>query len=201
MGRPGKGAGPSATTRMEEAFFELLQRETFEKITVRMVVEEAGVNRNSFYYHYSNLTDLARSAVDHLLIPEIPQALAAGFALDSDLFDRLLATSDGRIRMTRVLTIVGANSTVELRDMLKDDMIEVWLGVLSLEREDLDADLLRTFQFILGGIFELLSRNAGEDPVEQLRQMRELPILRAGVEVVTQALGKSSVRNLIAGSL
>lgn len=62
-------------------------------------------------------------------------------------------------------------------------------------------DLPRTFQFILGGILELLSRNAGEDPVEQLRQMRELPILRAGVEVVTQALGKSSVRSLIAGSL
>lgn len=186
MGRPAKNAGPSAVTRMEEAFFELLQDLPFEKITVRMVTEVAGVNRNSFYYHYSNLTDLARSAVDHLLIPEIPRALAAGLALDSEPFDRLLSTEDGRARVAHVFTVIGSNSTTELRDLLKDAVIEVWLGVLSLDRGDLNEEALRTFQFALGGIFELLSSNIGDDPLEELRMMRSLPVLRTVVQVITQ---------------
>ncbi|WRS29227.1 TetR/AcrR family transcriptional regulator [Actinomycetaceae bacterium MB13-C1-2] len=196
MGRPPKDAGPSATTRMEEAFFELLQQISFEKITVRMVVTTAAVNRNSFYYHYSNLTELARSAVENLLIPEIPRALASGFALDSEPFDRLLATRDGYTKMLSVLAVIGPNSTVELRDMLKEAVVDVWLEVFSLDRADLSEEAAYTYQFALGGIFELMGKNVRDNPIEDLRRMRGLPILNSCVRVVTHTLEEVSRQRL-----
>lgn len=49
----------SATERLENAFWELLADHEYRKITVTEVVREAHVNRNSFYYHYASLPELA----------------------------------------------------------------------------------------------------------------------------------------------
>ena len=39
-------------------FMQLLERESLDKITVRDIVEECEINRNTFYYHYSDIYDL-----------------------------------------------------------------------------------------------------------------------------------------------
>lgn len=54
-----------AKERLENAFWELLADRDYRKITVTDVVSEAGVNRNSFYYHFSGLPELADSAILH----------------------------------------------------------------------------------------------------------------------------------------
>lgn len=54
-----------AKERLENAFWELLADRDYRKITVTDVVSEAGVNRNSFYYHFSGLSELADSAILH----------------------------------------------------------------------------------------------------------------------------------------
>ena len=37
-----------------EAFWQLLDEKPFNKITVKNIVELCGVNRNTFYYHFSD---------------------------------------------------------------------------------------------------------------------------------------------------
>ena len=39
-------------------FMQLLENESLDKITVRDIVEESEINRNTFYYHYSDIYDL-----------------------------------------------------------------------------------------------------------------------------------------------
>mgnify|MGYP000874165852 FL=1 len=39
-------------------FMHLLESESLDKITVRDIVEECEINRNTFYYHYSDIYDL-----------------------------------------------------------------------------------------------------------------------------------------------
>lgn len=39
-------------------FMQLLENESLDKITVRDIVEEREINRNTFYYHYSDIYDL-----------------------------------------------------------------------------------------------------------------------------------------------
>lgn len=43
---------------LSQAFIEQLNRKPFDKITIKDIVDEAGVNRNTFYYYYSDVYDL-----------------------------------------------------------------------------------------------------------------------------------------------
>lgn len=45
-------------TAIKETFLELLATKPFDKITVRDIVETCGINRNTFYYYYSDIYDL-----------------------------------------------------------------------------------------------------------------------------------------------
>lgn len=45
-------------TRMEAAALQLMQRTDFERLTVRAVCEKAGVNRSTFYAHFTDIYDL-----------------------------------------------------------------------------------------------------------------------------------------------
>lgn len=56
-----------APERLRAAFWRLLEKRPLASITVRDLVREAGVNKNAFYYHYANLDDLARDAVEESL--------------------------------------------------------------------------------------------------------------------------------------
>ena len=44
-----------ANARLEKAFLKLVEEKPFAKITVNDIVKEAGVHRNTFYYHYQSI--------------------------------------------------------------------------------------------------------------------------------------------------
>lgn len=44
-----------ANTKLEAAFLKLIEERPFSKITVNDIVREAGVHRNTFYYHYQSI--------------------------------------------------------------------------------------------------------------------------------------------------
>ncbi len=41
-----------------DTFIDLLEKKPFDKITVKDIVEECDINRNTFYYYYSDIYDL-----------------------------------------------------------------------------------------------------------------------------------------------
>lgn len=41
-----------------QAFMDLLTQKPLDKITVKDIIEEADINRNTFYYYYENIPDL-----------------------------------------------------------------------------------------------------------------------------------------------
>ena len=54
---------PSAIQRMINAFWHLLSERRYRNITVTDIVRRANVNRNSFYYHFNKLDELAYRAI------------------------------------------------------------------------------------------------------------------------------------------
>ena len=40
---------------IRDSFIRLLNEKPFSKITVRDIVDDCGINRNSFYYHYQDI--------------------------------------------------------------------------------------------------------------------------------------------------
>lgn len=44
---------------MREVFWELLEEKPYSAITVKLITQRAGVNHNTFYYHFQNIDDMA----------------------------------------------------------------------------------------------------------------------------------------------
>ncbi len=49
---------------IKESFVKLLNDRPINKITVKDIVEDCGINRNSFYYHYQDVPDLIKSIIE-----------------------------------------------------------------------------------------------------------------------------------------
>ena len=45
-----------------EAFVKLLNERPLNKITIKDIVEECGINRNTFYYHFRDVPDLIEAS-------------------------------------------------------------------------------------------------------------------------------------------
>lgn len=43
---------------IQESFKKLLSNQPLDKITVKNITDDCGVNRNTFYYHYSDIYQL-----------------------------------------------------------------------------------------------------------------------------------------------
>ena len=57
----------NTAVKMDLALISLLKNKSFEYITVRELCETAGVNRSTFYLHYSNIGDLLDETTRYLL--------------------------------------------------------------------------------------------------------------------------------------
>lgn len=53
------------------SFMKLLNQTTLDKITIKDIVDECGVNRNTFYYHFQDVYDL----MDWIFITEAKQVI------------------------------------------------------------------------------------------------------------------------------
>lgn len=51
---------------MDQALLLLLDKKSFEYITVKEVCQKAGVNRSTFYLHYENMTDLLAESLQYM---------------------------------------------------------------------------------------------------------------------------------------
>ena len=62
---------------IRSSFIKLLDKKPLKQITVRSIVEDCGINRNTFYYHFQDIPDLVehilKDDVDNLILknPEI----------------------------------------------------------------------------------------------------------------------------------
>ncbi len=184
MGRPRRTDGPPADERIEDAFFAALREMPFQRITISGIVERAGVNRNSFYYHYADLEDLSRSAVGALFVHEIPQLLAQGLLPTSEEFEELITSRLSPERVGALLAVIGGNSTPELRGILRDAVVDAWLDTFELTRADLDAETSSTTRFVLGGMFELVSSVQVDKYLEELNELRRLPAVQVAAQTM-----------------
>ena len=47
-----------------ESFLKLLNQKPLDKITVKEIVDDCGINRNTFYYHFEDIRALLSFVVD-----------------------------------------------------------------------------------------------------------------------------------------
>lgn len=93
---------------IEASFLRLLRIKPFEKITVRDIVEDCGLTRNTFYYYYQDVYDI----VDDVLRRMIDEAIASAESGDNweDMLDRGTETLRGNRKMVHNLFMTSKSS-------------------------------------------------------------------------------------------
>lgn len=67
-----------------KSFLKLLEKKSFEKITVKDIVEDCGVNRKTFYYYFADIYDLA-SQVFKSMILELAQNISPDMTVEETM--------------------------------------------------------------------------------------------------------------------
>ncbi len=151
-----------AKERLENAFWELLSEREYHKITVTDVVRTAGVNRNSFYYHFAGLPELADSAIQHA-VENTPRPALPDDDWDPDYEWRkhvtaLLRDPDQRQRLARLALLAGPHSSPELISSLRDFGRLTLMDVLGLDSDNVDLKTDLMLDFTVGGMLAVLQR-------------------------------------------
>ncbi len=163
MPRPRRdGDTPPAIQRMIDAFWQLLSRTEYHNITVTDIVHEAGVNRNSFYYHFSKLSELADAAI----LAEVNRSPLTSESpnLDDssqewrDRFTEMLLDPSETQRLDRLALLASANSSPELVKSLHDFERMSLIHMLDRDENDLDLRTDLLIDFAVGGLLSVLKR-------------------------------------------
>lgn len=151
MARPSYGKNDAtARDRLIEAFWVLLEERPYAKITVSVITDRAAVNRNTFYYHFSCIDDLAHAAVSENLLPEAFLSLLESF--DSAKVDGILRTPDIEERVGRLSLVAGPHGSAELVGVLKETVFDAWCNLLGIEKDKLRDEDIFVLDFVLGGL-------------------------------------------------
>ena len=122
----------------------------------------ADVNRNSFYYHFSGLPELADSAILHA-VEDTPMPGVPGRDFDPDTEWRkhvtaLLRDPEQRQRLDRLALLAGPHSSPELVSSLKEFGRLTMISVLGLDADSLDLKTDLMLDFTVGGMLAVLQR-------------------------------------------
>lgn len=181
MSRPRYADGePTARERMVKAFWALLEDGPFNFITVSHIVKAARVNRNSFYYHFSDIDDLAAKAIDELMVPDAVHEVLAGLgAIEGSA---LVAGGPAEtLRLDRLGLIAGDNASPALRGMLHRAIADAYAAALDISLDSLGASDRAFLEFMFGGIEAVLAYRVSCDPKPSIADVSGTEWFAAGI--------------------
>lgn len=146
-----------ATTRMENAFWSLLEERDYTKITVTDIVNIANVNRNSFYYHYCKLDNLAETAIRHT-VDEINRVLPE-FTVDpsrawNGIMLQLIGVPANRVHLDHIALTVSKHTSPFLISIVHDALRD---GFISWQHLDHNISIKQNvlLEFSVGGLLAI----------------------------------------------
>lgn len=153
MGRPPSNSNiPDAKERMENAFWKCLEEKPFDKITVRDIVTRAQVNRNTYYYHYEDMGDLAKAAIDSTIAIQFANAIISGNSSPAELAQTVMSLEDREKRFANIRLIASSHGSPMLLEHVKGIIVNAWLHAFDLQECDLPESARTAITFVFGGI-------------------------------------------------
>ena len=167
---------PNFTRRaIKESFLKLLNQRPLNQITVKDIVEDCGINRNSFYYHFSDLP---------ALVEEIMAERVSAMVENHPTVDSVQEGSDAIVEfvMHNKRAIYHIYNSVS-RDVFERHLMEVcryvvttYLDGMLEEVEEADRDALLRFHrcACFGSVIDWLNGGMKDDVSDYFRRIRQL---------------------------
>ena len=191
MARPKyKSDDQHAKDKLSASFWKLLSLNPYSKMSIAELCKDAGLNKNTFYYHYENLDDMAVSLI-HSSLDERFAALILHSAFDANITIPVEYIHKSE-QFQHLCLLTGDHSHPLLLSTLKNSILETWFSVLGIDIENIPRDLHIAAVFALNGIFAVLALNNKENdysfitPLELIQQDFVKSLLKSIVELANK---------------
>ncbi len=179
-----------------DAFWELLEQKPYSKITVKDIVDQCQINRNTFYYHFHDIPDLLESTLKTFSDYIVQNYSKFGSPMDclNPLVEYSLQRKRALLHIYRsVHREVFLDSLGHITLYFVTEYIDTATKELSLSQED-RALLIRFYKCILVGvILDWLDEGMNYDLLEAAVRINEL-FLNSSKQAILKAA------NLIPGN-
>ena len=125
--------GTSKDLLIKETFLKLLEERPLSQITVKDIVAESGVNRNTFYYHYADLPTL----IESIIIEQTETIISAHHTFES-IESAILTALEFTLRHTRAVMHLYNSSN---RDIFNQYFMQISEHVITEYFETLCRDI------------------------------------------------------------
>ena len=153
MGRPRNDSTEiPATEKIENSFWKVLETEGYKSITILRLSQESGVNKNSIYYYYDNIEDIAKKVFEHNTNNQI-----------ADMFLSAILTNDSNLildenmlqNVKRIHLLAGSESSF-LHSLVSKSLIDTWVKKLNIDYDKLSESELIAIKFLSSGVTSML---------------------------------------------
>ncbi len=122
---------------LSQALKKRMETKPFSRITIKEIILDCGINRNTFYYHFRDMRDLLRWTLRHEAIDIVKK-----YDLASDYEAAILFVIDYLEQNQHMLNCVyDSVGCDELKSCLVDDFTEIIESIISLEEAAAGARL------------------------------------------------------------
>ncbi|MBK0348359.1 hypothetical protein JDW15_06870 [Aerococcaceae bacterium zg-ZJ1578] len=161
-----------AVVKIENAFWKLLETEKYTDITVLRIVQDSGVNRNSFYYHYRDIDDLAYQAFKNNTSNDASRMMISSIltVLKCQSEEKISDIDMSILSNSRRVMLCARSESTYLKQLVNDYLKEIWLDSFSIDEERMTTEEKLQIDFIFAGIVTTLgSQEIENNPLLMLR--------------------------------
>lgn len=188
MARPKKDSSEKpAYEKLCDAFWEVLAQIPFAKITVKDIVARARVNKNTFYYHFSYLDELAHTCIRQALPIDIPRAFIAKEPNMTELLQSLFLKHEQDF--SRIQLACSKQGSGILANYVRNEIQEYWYQEFKIDKTTLNHDELICIAFASGGITAVLGEShSGSFNQQDILHYLSSPFAQAAISILPKIL-------------
>lgn len=156
---------------------KLLLEQSLDKITIQDIVDDCGVNRQTFYYHFQNIYDL----IDWIFLTEAINAIEEHKSYETWQQGFLQVFQYIQDNRAFILNIYHSINRAQLERYLYDVTYDLLIGVVNeqaagIHVRDYDKKFIANFyKFAFVGVtLDWIKQGMKEDPSKLIKQVRVL---------------------------
>lgn len=168
---------PNFTKRaIKESFWKLLNEQPLTQISVREIVEECGINRNSFYYHFQDIPSLIEEIVmdaANVLIQKYPSISSIDEAIEAALRFSL----NNKKAILHICNSVNRNIYEQYLMKICEYVVTTYFDTVfkqdkdTVSKSDRDIMILFTKCELFGLSIDWINTGMQEDAVDKLKHL------------------------------
>lgn len=159
------------------SFMKLLNQKPLAKITVKEIVDDCKINRNSFYYHFNDIPSL----LEEILLDEVNAILMKQVNPDS-IYDCLLSALDFALKNKTAVQHIYNSANRELFEIYLNRVsqaavekyIKHYLGNLNINETDRDVIVMYYKCQLIGFALDWLIGGMKYDLRDKIKRICEL---------------------------